>query len=31
MAKQKKILSKFDLFKANIDQIFIRSGLNPSV
>lgn len=30
MAKQKKI-SRVDLFKARIDQIFIRSGLEPSV
>ena len=31
MAKQKKFLSRVDLFKAKIDQIFIRSGLKPSV
>ena len=30
MAKQKK-LSRVDLFKVKIDQIFIRSGLKPSV
>ena len=29
MAKQK--LSRVDLFKVKIDQIFIRSGLKPSV
>ena len=31
MAKQKNFLSRVDLFKAKIDQIFIRSGLKPSV
>ena len=30
MAKQNK-LSRVDLFKVKIDQIFIRSGLKPSV
>lgn len=31
MAKQKNFLSRVDLFKVKIDQIFIRSGLKPSV
>ena len=31
MAKQKKSLSRVDIFKEKIDQIFIKSGLKPSV
>jgi len=31
MAKQKKSLSRVDIFKEEIDQIFIKSGLKPSV
>jgi hypothetical protein len=31
MAKQKNFLSRVDLFKVKIDQIFIRSGLKPSI
>ena len=31
MAKQKNFLSRVDLFKVKIDQIFIRNGLKPSV
>ena len=31
MAKQKKSISRVEIFKEKIDQIFIKSGLKPSV
>ena len=31
MTEQKKSLSRVDVFKEKIDQIFIKSGLKPSV
>ena len=31
MAKQKKSLSRVEIFKEKIDQIFVKNGLKPSV
>ena len=31
MAKQKKSISRVEIFKEKIDQIFVENGLKPSV
>ena len=31
MAKQKKSISRVEIFKEKIDQIFVKRGLKPSV
>lgn len=31
MAEQKKSISRVEIFKEKIDQIFVKSGLKPSV
>ena len=31
MAKQKKSISRVEIFKEKIDQIFVKNGLKPSV